>query len=100
MGILHLLDEECAIQKGSDETLARKLREKHAKHAYFAAPKREQQAFNVKHYAGEVCYHTVGFREKNKDALHPDLAGVMQQSGLDFVRALFPAADAAPPTPA
>ena len=31
MGILHLLDEECAIQKGSDETLAQKLRDRHGK---------------------------------------------------------------------
>ena len=32
----------------------------------------------IKHYAGEVTYASRGFREKNKDALHPDLAGVMQ----------------------
>ena len=31
MGLLHLLDEECAIQKGSDENFALKLRDRHAK---------------------------------------------------------------------
>ena len=64
MGILHLLDEECALQKGSDETLATKLREKHSKHDYFDAPKREQLCFTVKHYAGDVTYLCTGFRER------------------------------------
>ena len=91
MGILHVLDEECAIQKGSDENLAQKLRERHAKHAYFLAPKREQLSFTVRHYAGDVTYFSRGFREKNKDALHPDLSAVMQASQSSFVRGLFPA---------
>ena len=98
MGILHLLDEECAIQKGSDETLAQKLRDRFGaktKHDYFEAPKREKECFVVKHYAGDVTYLCTGFREKNKDALHPDIAGVMQQSNVALVAALFPAAEAA-----
>ena len=90
MGLLHLLDEECAIQKGSDDNFALKLRERHAKNKYFEAPKREQSNFLVKHYAGDVTYVTRGFREKNKDALHPDLAAVMQASQSAFVRELFP----------
>ena len=49
-------------------------------------------AFTVKHYAGAVTYLTPGFREKNKDLLHPDLAAVMQESASAFVRSLFPAA--------
>ena len=94
MGVLHLLDEECAIQKGSDTSLAHKLRERHASHAYFDAPKRERDAFTVKHYAGDVTYLCLGFREKNKDSLHPDLASVMAGATSPFVSALFPAADA------
>jgi len=90
MGLLHLLDEECAIQKGTDDNFALKLRERHAKNKYFVAPKRDQSSFTVKHYAGDVTYASSGFREKNKDALHPDLAGVMQESQSAFVRELFP----------
>eukprot|EP00900_Chrysochromulina_parva_P008310 jgi/Chrpa1/17480/Chrysochromulina_OHIO_Genome00007564-RA len=90
MGILHVLDEECALQKGTDETLAQKLRERHGKHPYFDAPKRDQLSFTVKHYAGNVTYLSTGFREKNKDALHPDLSAVMQGSKSPFVRRLFP----------
>ena len=64
-------------------------------HPYFDAPKRERDCFTVKHYAGDVTYLCTGFREKNKDALHPDLSGVMQQSSLALVAALFPAAEIA-----
>ena len=93
------MPRRCAIQKGSDETLAQKLRDRHAKHAYFDAPKRERLVFTVRHYAGDVAYLSTGFREKNKDALHPDLAGVMHASGVDFVAALFPAESAAAAAP-
>ena len=44
----------------------------------------------MKHYAGDVTYASLGFREKNKDTLHPDLSGVMRESQSDFVRTLFP----------
>ena len=91
MGILHLIDEECAIQKGTDENLAQKIRDRHGKHGYFAAPKLERTSFTVKHYAGNVTYLSTGFREKNKDALHPDLSACMQASQSLFVRGLFPA---------
>ena len=46
--------------------------------------------FSVRHYAGEVCYQCAGFREKNKDTLHPDLSAVMQESQTALVRELFP----------
>ena len=52
MGLLTLLDEECAIQSGSDAKFVQKARERHKKHAYFDAPKRDQDAFTVRHYAG------------------------------------------------
>ena len=98
-GLLHLLDEECALQKGSDEQFAQKVREKHGGQPYFVAPKRvadgagdARLCFTVKHYAGDVTYLSVGFREKNKDALHPDLTAVMQGSTSLLTRKLFPAA--------
>ena len=37
MGLLTLLDEECAIQSGSDAKFVQKARERHKKHAYFDA---------------------------------------------------------------
>ena len=49
----------------------------------------------MRHYAGEVTYASAGFREKNKDTLHPDLSAVMRTSSSAFVASLF--AEAAPP---
>tara|TARA_B110001452_G_scaffold225923_1_gene200099 strand:- start:312 stop:2963 length:2652 start_codon:yes stop_codon:yes gene_type:complete len=89
LGIIHLLDEECSVQQGTDDKFVQKLREKHKAHPYFEAPKRDQSSFIVKHYAGNVTYTVVGFREKNKDTLHADLTTVMQQSQSAFVRTLF-----------
>ena len=43
MGLLTLLDEECAIQSGSDAKFVQKAREMHKAHAYFDAPKRHQE---------------------------------------------------------
>ncbi|KAL1496526.1 hypothetical protein AB1Y20_016479 [Prymnesium parvum] len=100
MGLLHLLDEECAIQKGTDENFAQKLRERHVKNRYFECPKRDKTTFTIKHYAGDVTYASKGFREKNKDSLHPDLASVMQESQSDFVRQLFPQESAPSAAPA
>jgi myosin-5 len=90
MGLLHLLDEECKIQRGTDEKFAQKARQTHAEHKDFDAPKGDQLTFAVKHYAGCVAYLCSGFREKNKDTLHQDLAAVMQQSQAEVVLALFP----------
>ena len=52
----------------------------------------------MRHYAGEVTYVSHGFREKNKDTLHPDLSAVMRTSSSAFVASLF--AEAAPPAAA
>mmetsp|Transcript_3156 Transcript_3156/g.9612 ORF Transcript_3156/g.9612 Transcript_3156/m.9612 type:complete len:1277 (+) Transcript_3156:392-4222(+) len=90
MGLLHLLDEECSIQRGTDDKFAQKARERHKDHADFDAPKRDQLSFSISHYAGKVTYSCVGFRDKNKDTLHQDLAAVMQTSASELVLALFP----------
>ena len=34
-GVLHLLDEECAMQQGTDAKFVQKIREKHKDHKYF-----------------------------------------------------------------
>ena len=33
-GVLHLLDEECAMQQGTDAKFVQKIREKHKEHKY------------------------------------------------------------------
>ena len=48
--------------------------------------------------AGFVDYDSVGFREKNKDSLHPDMFGMMAASASPFVVSLFPNEGAAAAT--
>ncbi|KOO34099.1 myosin type-2 heavy chain 2, partial [Chrysochromulina tobinii] len=88
-GVLPLLDEESFIQNGSDTN---------AVHLSF--PRTARTAFTIKHYAGEVTYEAIGMRDKNRDALHPDLAHLMAHGSREsFVRSLFGDAGA-PSSPA
>ena len=98
LSILQLLDEESFIQAGTDENFVSKLHGIHpsadggtgAAHPLLAFPRTSRTRFTVHHYAGDVTYEAVGMRDKNRDVLHPDLAGLMaRESGEPFVRALF-----------
>jgi myosin heavy subunit len=99
-GVLSLLDEESYLQKGKDENFMTKLRKARVrKVAPSPGAKAEpilsfsrmgEANFIIRHYAGFVDYDSVGFREKNKDALHPDMVAMMTASADPFVVSLFP----------
>jgi myosin VI len=55
---------------------------------------RDDEGFLVRHFAGAVCYHTAQFIEKNNDALHASLEGLVQESQNPFVQGLFASAAA------
>lgn len=71
LGLISLLDEECTFPKGTDYTLANKLKQHLALNICFKGER--SRGFRVRHYAGEVTYDTLGFLEKNRDLLHSDL---------------------------
>lgn len=71
LGLISLLDEECTFPKGTDYTLADKLKEHLIGNTCFKGER--SRAFRILHYAGEVIYDTLGFLEKNRDLLHSDL---------------------------
>ena len=102
MGVLPLLDDESAMQSGTDANFVQKLRTAHATHAHLSFPRSgARTAFTVRHYAGDVTYEAVGMREKNRDALHPDLCSLMAMAERSpFVQRLFaaPAALTHPPS--
>ncbi|KAH9288716.1 hypothetical protein KI387_032833, partial [Taxus chinensis] len=75
LGLLSLLDEECTFPKGTDLTLANKLKQHLNGNSCFKGER--GSAFCVCHYAGEVLYHTTTFLEKNRDLLHSDLIQLM-----------------------
>ncbi|GLE10537.1 hypothetical protein PINS_up022683 [Pythium insidiosum] len=91
MGMFSLLDEQCLIPKGNDEKLANKLYETLEKHESFTVSKlqKAKRQFVIHHYAGDVCYSTDGFCDKNKDHMHPEAGTLMMTSLSKFVRSIF-----------
>ncbi|XP_066448681.1 unconventional myosin-Va isoform X2 [Eleutherodactylus coqui] len=90
MGILDLLDEECKMPKGSDNTWAQKLYNTHLKtSALFEKPRLSNVAFIVKHFADKVEYQCEGFLEKNKDTVFEDQVKVLKASKFKLLTELF-----------
>lgn len=50
---------------------------------------RDDDGFLIRHFAGAVCYQTMEFIEKNNDALHASLEGLVQECNNRFIMALF-----------
>eukprot|EP01052_Picozoa_sp_SAG31_P032678 SAG31_NODE_3606_length_4071_cov_4.005035_3_plen_816_part_00 len=101
--VLALLQEECQLQKGTDVNLHTKLQTNAKRWPKVKDPetgkpletlffnRKAQNTFTVRHYAGPVEYDVIGFVEKNRDTLQPDLIRLMQSSESVFVTTLFKA---------
>uniref|UniRef100_A0A8D0DEZ5 Myosin VA n=1 Tax=Sander lucioperca TaxID=283035 RepID=A0A8D0DEZ5_SANLU len=90
MGILDLLDEECKMPKGSDDSWAQKLYNTHLKTcSLFEKPRMSNRAFIIQHFADKVEYQCEGFLEKNKDTVNEDQINVLKASKFDLLVELF-----------
>ncbi|XP_063044205.1 unconventional myosin-Va isoform X5 [Engraulis encrasicolus] len=90
MGILDLLDEECKMPKGSDDSWAQKLYNTHLKTcALFEKPRMSNRAFIIQHFADKVEYQCDGFLEKNKDTVNEEQINVLKASKFDLLVELF-----------
>uniref|UniRef100_UPI00398E9CA0 unconventional myosin-Va isoform X2 n=1 Tax=Pristiophorus japonicus TaxID=55135 RepID=UPI00398E9CA0 len=90
LGILDLLDEECKMPKGSDDTWAQKLYNTHLnKSALFHKPRMSNKAFIIQHFADKVEYQCDGFLEKNKDTVYEEQITVLKASKLNLLAELF-----------
>ncbi|XP_062298479.1 unconventional myosin-Va isoform X2 [Scomber scombrus] len=90
MGILDLLDEECRMPKGSDDSWAQKLYNTHLKTcSLFEKPRMSNRAFIIQHFADKVEYQCGGFLEKNKDTVNEDQISVLKASKFDLLVELF-----------
>ncbi|XP_030620730.1 unconventional myosin-Va isoform X2 [Chanos chanos] len=90
MGILDLLDEECRMPKGSDDSWAQKLYNTHLKTcALFEKPRMSNKAFIIQHFADKVEYQCEGFLEKNKDTVNEEQINVLKASKFDLLVELF-----------
>lgn len=91
MGIISLLNEELMRPKGNDESFVGKISTLHKEDAHVIEfPKTSRTKFLIRHYAAPVTYEAVGFLNKHRDALRPDLSALMQSSDNAFIAALFP----------
>ena len=99
MGIVSIVDEQCVFPKANANTLATALyntftgkdKKTNDPTDRFSKPKRSEQQFTIRHYAGQVTYSTDNFLDKNKDYLVPEHQVMLEASELEFVRELFPA---------
>ncbi|XP_072559328.1 myosin VIa isoform X5 [Paramormyrops kingsleyae] len=99
VGILDILDEENRLPQPSDQHFTEVVHSKHREHFRLTIPRkskltvhrnvRDDEGFIVRHFAGAVCYETIKFVEKNNDALHTSLEGLVSESKDRFVRELF-----------
>uniref|UniRef100_A0A8C5RR24 Unconventional myosin-Va n=1 Tax=Laticauda laticaudata TaxID=8630 RepID=A0A8C5RR24_LATLA len=101
LGILDLLDEECKMPKGSDNSWAQKLYNTHLnKSALFEKPRLSNKAFIIQHFADKVEYQCEGFLEKNKDTVYEEQINVLKSSKFKMLPELFRVEKAISPTSA
>ncbi|KAF3688717.1 Unconventional myosin-Va Dilute myosin heavy chain [Channa argus] len=90
LGVLDLLDEECKMPKGCDDTWAQKLYNTLLKqNTHFEKPRLSNRAFIIHHFADKVEYQCEGFVEKNKDTVNEEQINVLKNSKFDLLLKLF-----------
>ncbi|XP_076847079.1 unconventional myosin-Va isoform X2 [Brachyhypopomus gauderio] len=90
MGLLDLLDEECMMPKGSDDSWAQKLYNTHLKKSiHFDKPRMSNKAFIIHHFADRVEYQCDGFLEKNKDTVNEEQINMLKSSQFALLLELF-----------
>lgn len=81
LGVLSLLDEECKMPKGSDESWCQKLYTQIKVNEIFQQPKiGSRTSFIVQHFADKVVYTVDGFLDKNKDTVWEEQIDLLKRS--------------------
>ncbi|XP_068447209.1 unconventional myosin-Va [Clinocottus analis] len=92
LGLFDLLDEECRMPKGSDESWVQKLYDQHLtskKQPHFQKPRMSNSAFIILHFADAVQYECDGFLGKNRDTVFEELINILKASQSELVAELF-----------
>ena len=92
-GVLPLLDEEERLPSKSDAGFLQKLKTKQKSNEKFKVNIKKPTLFVIKHYAGPVKYDSIGFLEKNRDKLSPDLIDLLNSTAHPLMQVLFPSSD-------
>lgn len=98
-GIFDLLDEESKLPKPSPIHFTQVVHSTHGSHFRLDVPRKsklkdhreilDDEGFLIRHFAGAVCYQTLYFIDKNSDALHASLEGIMTDSKNGLIKELF-----------
>lgn len=98
-GIFTLLDEESKLPKPAYTHFTEEVHKQWGKSYRLGLPRssklkahrsiRDDEGFLVRHFAGAVCYQTKQFIDKNNDALHASLEGIIQESRNKLIQNLF-----------
>lgn len=98
-GIFTILDEESKLPKSSPAHFTSEVHSAWQSHYRISYPRssrlkthrilRDDEGFLIRHFAGAVCYNTSQFIEKNNDALHASLEGLVQEAANPLVKNLF-----------
>lgn len=102
VGIFPMLDDMVGKAKATDESYARQVFERYGFNAHKAGPSATTRAekrageyiggkqtdpmwFTIRHFAGNVRYHTKDWIKKNEDKLPPQLPDLMQSSKNEYI---------------
>eukprot|EP01114_Cavostelium_apophysatum_P006700 TRINITY_DN1812_c0_g1_i1.p1 TRINITY_DN1812_c0_g1~~TRINITY_DN1812_c0_g1_i1.p1 ORF type:complete len:1611 (+),score=575.78 TRINITY_DN1812_c0_g1_i1:62-4894(+) len=99
-GLFAILDEESIMPKATDKSFCAKVHTKHATSSHLSIPSiskktkqsrrlHKDEGFVLSHFAGQVCYNTKGFLDKNNDSLHNDLSQLLYNGQTKFLGELF-----------
>uniref|UniRef100_A0A8D3EBP6 Methyl-CpG binding domain protein 3b n=1 Tax=Scophthalmus maximus TaxID=52904 RepID=A0A8D3EBP6_SCOMX len=89
LGLFDLLDEECRMPKGSDESWVRKLYDQHLSskpQQHFQKPRMSNSAFIVLHFADTVQYECEGFLDKNRGTVFEELVNILKASQVQMCK--------------
>ncbi|VDM07809.1 unnamed protein product [Wuchereria bancrofti] len=95
LGLLSLLQEECLVPNGNDQSLLEKLLAANANNSIFTRSRQSARHttvshFSIAHYAGNVAYNINGWVEKNKDVIERNGLEVLASSTKPLLQILFP----------
>ena len=85
---MSLLDEQCIMPNGCDETFCLKLSQI-VDHPHLQLARMSVTQFTIKHYAADVVYDVQGFCAKNKDPVQPALMDLLSKGSSPYVQMLF-----------
>jgi myosin heavy subunit len=88
-GLIHNLNEECLLPKGSDASFLTKVKQASASAPAFSSSQLNREVFSVQHYAGKVTYTVTGFMECNKDTLPEDMRALLAGSKNPLLHRIF-----------